>query len=306
MLVLKRITHFHRLLMLVALLTSLLTVSLMPRAVLANTKLPEGLFFIGLTDKGWQFFRVKNASLDVIDEIEHPRSGTYHPMLDKIAYIGSDNVFTEYHLKTAVRSPLSIADTQTRFTQPRYSQDGSLLLAVELPDGRSRRTNIVGIDTKTRSRFQFVRKRTAQFEPQMMSNDVLFYTTAICVDDCEGMIWELWQRDMRNAQQRQLTLMNAVARQPHLGYDSWLYFSSNAGSGHYNIWRMKPLVGSPPEQLTKGSERDSAPATDRSGNLYFLRKDRRATHIMQLSNGELSELELPDIIQDVRHLEVVQ
>ena len=279
----------------------------------ANNDYPNGLFLIGLTDSGWRFFlsdrqtegQSDNHILHRIDAIEHPRGGSYHPKLKRIAYLGSDNKFYEYYLESDTTVEVS-ATSNNRYSQPRYSQNGEYLLAVELPDGRSRRTNIIGINTSSQTHHKLVRKRTAQFEPQMMSANSLYYTTAICVDDCEGMIWELWHRDMRTAKQEQLTLMNAVARQPHLGYDGWLYFSSNAGSGSYNIWRMQPVVGSQPEQLTAGPHRDSSPATDRNGNIYFLRKDQAGTNIMKMANDKISAIKLPEEILDVRFLEVVQ
>ena len=193
--------------------------------------------------------------------------------------------------------------TTVRHTQPSWSPDGSRLLAVELPDGRSRSTRLVAFDIATGERDFLVRKRTAQFDPDLSSDGVLHYTTAICVDDCDGMIRELWERDPASGRHRQLTLMNAVAKGPRSGDDGWLHFSSDAHAPGFHLWRMRPEPGSPPERLTMGNVCDSHPVPGTDGVLRFLRRTPSGATLMSLQDGAVTPLEIGLPVTDLRGLE---
>lgn len=265
--------------------------------------LPNGLTFAGLVDGKWQIYVEAAGTLAALTEIEHPRTFSIDAHSSLIAYVGSDGILRLQNTKSG-ESQISIqTKSESRYTQPSFSSDGQWLLAVELPSGKSRRTNIVGFNTTNGERHTFVQKRTAQFEPYMDSPRYLHYTTATCVDDCIGMIWELWRRDMQTGKQIQLTLMNSVSNQPHIRENN-IYFSSNADSGLFHIWRMPDEAGAVPEQLTTGDVRDSDPTTDDRGTLYFLRKSQGQAQIMRLENDVLSVVSGLDQFADIRNLEI--
>ncbi|ASJ76269.1 TolB family protein [Granulosicoccus antarcticus] len=287
---------------------SVLLLLLFSTTSLASAAVPAGLALIALTDK-WQVMVEKQGELIVVEAIRNPRVMSYSASTQRVAFIGSDSVLYTYDLNAQTTTPVfdtagAALDSTLRYTQPFYSQDGKWLYLVEMPDGKSRSTNIVAVSGDTGRKHYLVRKRSAQFEPYTRDTNDLFYSTASCVDDCEGMIWEIWQRENDTAKQFQLTLLNHVSNQPHLSADNWLYFSSNAPDRYYHIWRMRPQPGAPVEQLTFGSFRDSEPVTDQNGTLFFIRKTPSGTSLMRLEGDEAVQVTLPDTIMDIRNLEI--
>ena len=272
------------------------------------SEVPEGLSIIGLSKGSWNLYLENSGHLTPVENIDSPRTAAYHQSAQKIAYVGVDGLLRINDLNSGATKELKSASGSSRFTQPAFSPDGSWLYVVELPEGKSRRTNIVGFDLSAvsdeDSQHGIVRKRTAQFEPNIGDDNFLYYTTAICVDDCEGMIWELWRRSLVDATQKQLTLMNALATQPHLGHDGLLYFSSNA-SGKFQIWRMQPEVGAKAHKLTSAGFRDSEPVTSSNGDLFFIRKSREGTALMRFSDSTLSKVDTPGL-EDLRNLGISQ
>lgn len=285
----------------------------------STAALPDGLSFAGLIEDVWHIHIVRDGATQVIAEAKHPRTFSYHKGKVKgsgrLAYIGSDAKLRLLELDQGAEARELETRPDSRYTQPSFSADGRWLLAVELPDGKSRRTNIIGYDMESGERHRFVAKRTAQFEPAMGSERYLHYSTAICVDDCGGMIWELWRRDMFTGKQQQLTLLNVIANQPHVRGDD-IYFSANADGGRFHIWKMKDEIGAEPEQLTIGDVRDSDPTTDDAGNLYFLRATPDGTALMRIAAstdhaedadaklGRAEEVALDATITDLRNLEI--
>jgi len=273
--------------------------------VFSASALPEGLSLVALVDDEWRVLVAEAGRLVALADVAHPRSIAYHHGARRLAWIGADNRLRERDLESGVTESLGQDDGLARYTQPSYSPDGRRLLAVELPDGKSRSTRIVAFDLAAGERHYLVRKRTAQFEPHMGSALTLHYTTAICVDDCVGMIWELWERDLADGRQRQLTLLNAVSKSPRLGADGWLYFSSDAGGTGFHLWRMRPEPGSPPEQLTEGEVRDSDPSPGADGVVHFVRHSREGAALMRLvPGGEPVPVVLDERIEDLRDLEL--
>lgn len=277
------------------------------------SELPKGLSIIGLSEGNWNLYVENSGKLTSLEDIDSPRTAAYHQSTQQVAYVGVDGLLRLKNLNTGAIKELKSVSGNSRFTQPTFSLDGSWLYVVELPQGKSRRTNIIGFDlyavadsavADEDAQHGVVRKRTAQFDPAAGADSYLFYTTAICVDDCEGMIWELWRRSLVDATQKQLTLMNALATQPHLGHDGLLYFSSNA-SGKFQIWRMQPEVGAKAHQLTSAGFRDSEPVTSNNGDLFFIRKSREGTALMRFSDSALSKVGTPGL-EDLRNLGISQ
>ena len=265
--------------------------------------LPPGLSVVVLIDDAWHVMIATESGVDLVPDVSYPRNVTYHRGADRLAWIGADGRLRERALATGRTTTLGDASSSARYTQPAYAPDGRWLDAVELPGGKSRTTRIVGFDLDSGERHRLVAKRTAQFEPQRTPDGRLHYTTALCVDDCPGMIWELWEKDLVEGRQRQLTLQNAVATHPKLGEDGWLYFSSNAAGDGFHIWRVRPEPGAPPEPLTQGAVRDSDPAPTPDGSVYFIRRRADGVDLMRLADGEEETVSLDARIRDLRDLE---
>jgi len=258
---------------------------------------------VGLEDTHWSIYSANTGSLQLIDNIDSPRTVAYHHTTQQLAYIGADSTLKMRSITSGTERKITGNNPKSRFTQPHFSNDGRSLYVVELPEGKSRRTNIIRFDLESGEVHGIVRKRTAQFEPNTDHGEYLYYTTAICVDDCEGMIWELWRRNLIDGRQHQLTLMNALANQPHISTDNWLYFTSNADGGRFHIWRMRPEPGATPIQITRGNVRDSDPVTDTHGDLYFLRKTSTETRLMHWTAGQLTTVDTGSL-RDMRNLEM--
>jgi Tol biopolymer transport system component len=262
------------------------------------------LAFAGYDSKEWAIYLVDNKQgiPEKVMGISHPRNFTWNRNSGKIVFITLESALMEFDLKSGLGKVLLEAGARDHFTQPRYSQDQKRLFAVRLPDGNSRQTQLIEIlDGGTYE--AVVRKRTAQFEPFMLEDRYLFYTTAICVDDCGRMIWELWRRDMLTGDQIQLTLGNQVSRQPVLKEKEWIYFSSNR-DGNYHIWRTRADPNATAEQLTTGEVHDSDIAFDAKGDMYFIRRTNDAVRLMKRTDDVLSEIKLPDAIIDIRNMEI--
>ena len=126
----------------------------------------------------------------------------------------------------------------------------------------------------------------------------------VCAVGVGEITWELWRRDEASERQEQLSLANAVSRQPVTADGQWLYFSSNR-AGHYHIWRMRAEVGAAAEQLTAGEVHDTDPAPLKDGSVYFIRHTPDAANIMlRRVDGSLDTVTLPAGVQDVRDLEI--
>lgn len=270
----------------------------------AQSSIPEHLSVIGFNGESWSIYISRNGGLKKLDKIADPRSFSYDINSGSVAYIGSDANLHLHQLSDGTTRELGSPENKLRYTQPFFSYSGEFLYIVQLPEGKSRRTEIVALSMIDNKRRFLVRKRTAQFEPYSRDNRHLYYSTAICVDDCEGMIWELWHRDSLTARQYQLTLLNHVSNQPHLSEDNWLYFSSNAPDGYYHIWRMRPDDNAAPEQLTFGKARDSEPFTDKENMLYFIRKTPQSTRLMIFKGGKAIPVSTPEELVDFRNLEI--
>jgi len=271
---------------------------------IAEVSVPENLAVIGFDGESWGVYLSTQGTLEKQQEIPDPRSFSHSVETGSIAYIGSDAHLYLHEIQEGVTRKLGNPEDNLRYTQPFFSESGEILYIVQLPGGKSRRTEIVAIDMEDTNKRYLVRKRTAQFEPYTRDDSILYYSTAICVDDCEGMIWELWRRELTSTKQYQLTLLNHVSNQPHLSRDNWLYFSSNAPDSYFHIYRMRPEVGATPEQLTFEKARDSEPFTDRGNNLYFIRKTRQSTRIMMLNDGEAVPVSTPENLIDFRNMEI--
>lgn len=267
-----------------------------------ETDLPDGLMFIGLVDSDWDVFLTRAGKWWQVSQIDNPSSAAYNSSKQLIAYIDSEGVAREYDLSNG-ETEIVYENENNRYTQPAYSQDGEWLYVVQLPKGKSRQTQIVGRHSESGIKHVFVRKRGAQFDPHSTDGQFLYYTTAACVDDCPSMIWELWRRNSLTSEQVQLTLTNAVARQPFVDNNNAIWFSSDSRVGEFRIWTMKNQVGAVPLMRTFCPGKDSNPVVDSNGEVFFLRHNAKGAALMQLQdNFRAVSIELPERITNLRNL----
>ena len=260
--------------------------------------------FAGLKDNTWKIFiGDAKGNYRTVDSIKYPRDFSISPDGKQLVYVGADAAIRLLDMQSNKTSKINSWDS-AKYTQPRFSASGKLY-AVRMESGRSRSTQLVEIDLKKQTYTKNVAKRTAQFNPHMAINGLLYYTTALCVDDCEKMIWELWYRDGDTGIQEQMTLLNALSRQPvYSQKENSLYFVSNAEEG-FHIWNMPAVVGAKPQRLTQGAAQYTDPVVDRNGQLYYLEKASGKKNLLTHFKGEEQKiLPLPKGVSAIRNLEV--
>lgn len=267
---------------------------------------PAGLSFVGLKGGQWQLYLVApdgGAPRPVPTALE-PRTPTYHPRTGRVAYIGADGHLREIALDSRTERVLLEADARHAYTQPAYDPEGQRLFVVALKEGASVETDIVVLDETRQRRQPVVTQPLAQFEPHFQAPDTLYYSSVHCSLGCGKIIQEIWRLNVASGEAEQVTLVNAIARQPVVSGDRrWLYFASNR-AGHYHVWRLALATGQY-ERLTDGRVTDSSPALDRDGHLYFLRHSPAGARLMRReADGAPRELALPEAFEDLRNLEI--
>ena len=265
---------------------------------------PDGLSFVGLAEGRWRLYIVfpGGSQPQVAATALEPRTPTYNPRTGRVAYIDVDGSVREIVLEQVTERVLLYADGQHTFTQPAYDAEGKRLFVVVLKDRESVETDIVAVDGD-RSH-PVVTQRSAQFEPYVHATGQIYYSNVICTLGCGKIIQELWRMHLVSGEAEQLTLLNAIARQPVVSQDGqWLYFSSNKG-GNFHLWRLALETGQY-EQLTTGRVTDSSPALTQDGQVYFIRHAPTGTYLMRRgADGAIQPLSLPDTVQDLRDLEI--
>jgi hypothetical protein len=261
---------------------------------------PQGLSFVGLSADRWQLYIVQPSALEpqIVETFLEPRTPTYAVQTGKIAYLGADGTLREKLLESGEERILLKPDAQRTFTQPAYDAAGKRLVIVALKEGASVDTDILTLDDEK----PVVTQRSAQFEPYFHAPRTLYYSNVHCTIGCGKIIQEIWRKDLISGEAEQITLLNAIARQPVIS-GQWLYFSSNK-AGNFHIWRMSLETGRY-ERLTEGRVTDINPALDRQSNLYFIRHTPTGTALMQRrTDGTLQTL--PKTLENFRDLEISQ
>lgn len=264
---------------------------------------PDGLSFVGLSHDQWSIYATQSGQLKTLPSVSEPRTPSFHTKSQRYAYIASDASVHEVGLQGLSDTVVKKAEAGHAFTQPAYDEDGKRLFVVSLKEGASVDTDIL---VRENGRWYIaVNQRSAQFEPFFHSPAKLYYANVHCTEDCGRIIQEIWRKDLVSGIAEQVTLTNAIARQPVVSKDGKdLYFSSNK-AGYYHIWQLS-LANQTYRQLTDGAVTDESPALDGDGHLYFIRhSDNRPVTIMQWQDGgEPIALALPAEITDLRDLEI--
>jgi hypothetical protein len=267
---------------------------------------PTGLSFVGLKAGYWRLYLVAPEAREPqpVVTAQEPRTPTYNPRAGKVAYIGSNASLREITLVTATEQIVLNANVKQTYTQPAYDTDGKRLFVVALQEGASVDTDILMLDGTRQQRKAVVTQPLAQFEPRFQAPNTLYYVSVSCNHGCGRIIQEIWRMDLSSGEAEQLTLVNAIARQPALATaDQWLYFASNQ-AGNFHLWRLN-LASGQYEPLTSGRVTDSNPAFDREQRLYFLRHTPTGVQLLRRENdGTLQAMTLPEPFEDLRDLEI--
>ena len=267
--------------------------------------LPLEMSFIGLQDNGWRLYTIvsSDSMLKQIPTILEPRTQTVNAQTRKVAYIGPDASLIEISIDDRTERTVLSAGNDYAYAQPTYDAQGKTLFVVALKKGASVDTDI--LMRKDGEWSVLIKQRSAQFEPYFHPPNTLYYSNVHCTEDCGHIIQEIWRKDLVSGVSEQVTLVNAIARQPVVSSDGkWLYFSSNK-AGNFHIWRLS-LESSEYERLTDGNVTDESPALDASDRLFFVRhsRDEPTEILMWEKDGALTVLPLPKEIEGIRDLEI--
>lgn len=269
---------------------------------------PEGMTFVGLTDQGWQSYGVFDSATgpEPLDLNREARTPVMSASREAVVYL--DEAGRVRQLSQRDRNETLLTPSpESGYAQPEWSQTDGLLYLVQLKEGKSVDTDILGFDPANGQIKPVITQRSAQFDPHS-AGPWLYYGNVHCVLGCGQIIQEVWRYHTHSGVAEQITLLNAISRQPAVDEDhSWLYFSSNA-SGHYHIYRqsLDPENTSVVEPLTQGPVTDTSPAPVQD-NLYFVRRQAQGSSLMcRDTSGQLHALSLPSGITDIRDLEIRQ
>lgn len=269
--------------------------------------LPKGTSFIGIRDGTWNVYLVQeeNTPPQMVKTVSEPRAATFSLKKSAVTYVAADGKIREVNLKDGEDSVLLEQNNKRSFAQPSYNADGTRLLVVDMKDGTSADTEISVLDiSKPTSVKQLTSQPASQFEPRFATGQLIVYSSVSCTLGCGSIIQEIWRKNIIRETAEQVTLMNAIARQPVASPDGkWIYFSANKAGG-YHIWRV-PMSGGNPEQLTKGAFTDVSPAVAQDGRVCFIRTAANGSSMVCRSTiGEEQVMELPVGVQNIRNLEI--
>jgi hypothetical protein len=267
---------------------------------------PEGLVFVGLKEGEWQTYGVTKTgqapeNLAINTEVRTPVMSLPKGVL---FYIDSSSQLSEFSLKENKTKILFSSSAEASYAQPEFNENNNSLYIVQLKQGNSVDTDILHLDLATHTIKPLIIQRSAQFEPDL-SVPWLYYSNVHCVLGCGKIIQEIWRYHTVSGIAEQLTLQNAISRQPTADKNNhWLYFSSNV-AGNYHLYRQSlTQKKSPAEQLTQGAVTDMSPAVI-DERLYFIRQHEQGSILMcRDRNGELHKLPLPKGLTQLRDLEI--
>ena len=261
---------------------------------------PPQLLFVGLSGGEWKLFMGAGAQPIALDTTSEPRAPAFAFERKRVAYISAAGELRELDLAQKRDTLLMAPSADAAYTQPVYRPGTVDLYLVALKQGTSVDTDIVHFDRATAKMLPVLRQRSAQFEPTFSSDgQQLLYSHVACASECVNIIQEVWAMRLSSGAVEQLTLLNAISRQPTLAASGTLTFSSNE-AGHFQLWqRSKPGKLT---RLTQSEAIDEAPVSGDANEIYFIRREANGGRLMQrTAAGQVRALELPDI-SDLRDL----
>lgn len=264
---------------------------------------PQRLVLSALVDDQWLIYHSTNLTDWQTLEIEgEPRTPAVDWEGGKVAFVSVDGSLEQVALSTGEREKLTDGSALS-VTHPSYDDTGNLLV-VRLIDGASVNTEI-GVVTKKGNYRPIHQQRSAHFEPAftLSPEASIYFSHVSCTVACGHVIQEIWRRDLVSGRAEQITLLNSTSRQPSVGSDGRVVFSSNK-RGTYDIWQVSPEGESQP--LTSGPDFDSQPVLLRNGDLIFVRHSQNGASLMKRvsGQGEASPISLPFGFEDLKDLKV--
>lgn len=263
---------------------------------------PTGLMFVGLQRERWVLL-LGNDSLTprTVSTVSEPRTPAYSRTQHRVAYISAEGAVREVDLRSGTDSVLLEPTRSQSYTQLAYRPGSAQLYLVVLRDGSSIETDLAVIDRNKRQARIVSRQRSAQFEPTFSSDGAqLVYSNVSCASECPNIIQEIWSMDLVSAVARQLTLLNAVSRQPFVERNGSIVFVSNE-RGHYQLWRVAP--GAAPVRLTSAAAIDESPVSSDRGEIFFVRRTPKGSELARRdASGVVTTVVLDRGIRDVRDL----
>lgn len=268
---------------------------------------PVGMTFVGLTEQGWRTYAVPHGSNEprIIDLKAEARTPVMTSRQDAIAYLDEAGGVRIASLDGQRRDAGLEPPREFAYAQPEWDRENGALYLVQLKEGQSVDTDIVRFEPESQSLTPVVTQRSAQFEPYL-AGLWLYYSHVHCVLGCGQIIQEIWRYHTGSGVAEQITLNNAISRQPAVDdTGAWLYFSSNA-AGHFHIYRQSLKTGATvtAEPLTEGAVTDLSPAPV-DDRLYFVRQRSGGSTLMCRNEaGQLTALDTPMGVTNIRDLEV--
>lgn len=272
------------------------------RADVVIAHAPAGLVFVGLRNDRWLLFAgTGDANPRSIATVTDPRTPAYSKGQQRIAYVSSEGAVREIDLRTGEDAVLLESTRSHGYTQLAYRPGTAELYLVVLHQGSSVDTDLAVLDRDKRQARIVSRQRSAQFEPAFTSDGAqLIYSNVSCASECPNIVQEIWSMDLVSGVVQQLTLLNAVSRQPTIDAAGAVVFASNE-QGHYQLWRLAP--GAQPVRLTDAAAIDESPVSSDRGEVYFIRRTADGGQLMRMdANGSLTAVALGRDIRDVRDL----
>ncbi|MGR5339476.1 TolB family protein [Vibrio astriarenae] len=226
------------------------------------------------------------------------------PVINYMVFVSSDALLYKRTVFGTSDKERVLSWDNAKYTQLSFSSDGRLF-AVRLSQGTSSSTQLVEIDINDDTYTVVVDKRTAQFTPHFAGNDVLYYSTALCVNDCEKQIWEIWYRDSISGVQEQLTMLNSLSRSPSFHQiENTVYFESNQ-TGRPALWSLDVSGYNPPKLVRQMAGNIIAPSVSSSGQVYVIHQGINEDKIIYRdTKSQWSEIELIPGIRRIRNLNV--
>lgn len=277
---------------------------------------PTGLYLIGLdASLKWRVLGAVDGKAVPIDTQIEPREAAIDSGRATLAYVGADGALRLRNLAAGSERVLMSASAKVAYTQPAFSSDPDLLYFVEMKDGKSVDTELIEMRLSSGAQRRVAIQPGAQFEPFVLGNRWLVYSSVSCSEGCPALLEEIWVKNLIGDDTRQITLLNALSREPATD-GRIVVFSSNAGGGRYALWQvgidgtdMKRLDMAAPVLQKDGTTslegNDISPALLPGGRIAFIRSSPKGTSVLLRSKDGVIEDITPPGIRAVRSLRVL-
>ncbi|MBA5249007.1 MAG: hypothetical protein FE834_05660 [Gammaproteobacteria bacterium] len=261
-------------------------------------------YILTIAKKKNKWFKVQN--------IKNPLGVTMQPKTGDLFIKDINQKFYHYKMYKSLLSskPLNGFNKKNGYTQLRAHDDG--LIAVELINGKSRKTKIVSIKSKESKPHIMLKQVSSQFHPYKYKN-YLYYANVSCKLECSPLIQEVWRKNLVSGATKQLSLLNATSYLHSVDVNNHHGFLSSNKSGFYHIARID-LQTQKITWITSGDSTNTFPSIANNGDLYFIQQKYLTSKLIILKNKQAylngntqniyQEIPLPSEVQKIRYLEV--